>query len=162
MKPSDVRNSMRSTLGKWFRIDAWSIGLPEEIKDFTKPPSIAREKPISELVSIDRPLNSVRNSAYLIRQKLSYQILYRLPNTLTYEEILTTYRGKFEDQTASFCAWIVHNPECLNFKTVDANAKVSCPELASKDWLLSSTIELQITYESTYSPTNNVPFSNSY
>jgi hypothetical protein len=27
---------------------------------------------------------------------------------------------------------------------------------------LSSTIELQITYESTYSPTNNVPFSNSY
>lgn len=150
MQASDIRLNFRKALGDWFRIDSWSIGLPDEIVDFDKPPSVAREKPISEVQSIERTLHGVRNAAYVIRQKLSYQVLYRLPSTLTYEEILLKYRSEFEDQTTSFCAWVKHNPELLKLNTAEPNAKVSCPELRSGDWLLSNTIEFVVTYESAY------------
>lgn len=150
MNASDIRTVFRKSLESWFRIDAWSIGLPDEIKDFDNPPSIAREKPISEVIAIERTLNSCRNSAYVIRQKVSYQVLYRLPSTLNYEEILRDYRGAFEDQTISFCAWVKHNPECLGLNTAEPNAKISCPELRSNDWLLSNTIDIIVTYEGSY------------
>jgi hypothetical protein len=150
MNSSEVRLNMRRSLGDWFRIDSWSIGLPDEIVDFDTPPSVAREKPISEVLSIERPLHGIRNAAYVIRQKLSYQVLYRLPSTLTYEEILLQYRSSFEDQTTAFCAWVKHNPELLKLNTAEPSAKVSCPELRSGDWLLSNTIDFVVTYESDY------------
>jgi len=150
LKPSELRSNLRECIEQWFRIDEWGLKLPSEIRDFDNPPSIGRETPISELLKIEHNAGSASNGYGLITQKLGYQVLFRLPNTLTPEEVSINYRRPFEDTVINFCGYLEINPEIIQADTVSTKAKVSTPELKSNDWLLSATIEMIIQYDCGY------------
>jgi len=158
MTPSELRAVLRSEFEDWFRIDKWSIGLPEEVKDFNRPPSVGREKPVSEVLAIERIVNRPRNTNYLIRERRSLQGIYRLPRVLQYAEVIQDYRNPFEDRITAFCASLQYQPP-IGVNTVECSARVSCPELKSGDWLLTTSIEFTITYESSHCCTDTPLFT---
>lgn len=155
MNPESFRLQFRSSLERWFRIDEWSLGLPEPRNDVNRPASVAREKPITEIDQLRNVLGHSLNYSYQISQKFNYQVLYRLSNTLKYEQVLLDYRSPFETQLVAFSSYLIRSPGCLNCTEIrDIKTKVSSPELRQGDWLLSGQVEGLAIYES--DPINTV------
>lgn len=147
MTPSELRIVLRGEFEKFFRVDKWSIGLPDEIKDFNHPPSVGREKPVSEILAIERMLGRPHNTNFQVRERRNFDIVYRLPQTLTYEDVIQNYRNSFETTAIAFCAALQRQPP-IGIIDIEPSASVFVRERSNGDWLLVLRTELVIVYES--------------
>ena len=149
MNPETFRRQFRASLERWFRIDEWTLGLPEPRNDVNQPSSVAREKPITEIERLVNVSGHSLNYSYQVQQRFNFQILYRLSNTLKYEDVLLSYRSPFETQLVAFASYLLRSPGCLSCTDIrDVKIKVSSPELRQGDWLLSGQVEGLALYES--------------
>lgn len=148
MTPETFRRNMRDLIERWFRIDQWSLNKPESRLDIDHPPSVARESPLTTVTKLTNVTNRSTNPSFQVEQKASYQVLYRLPGSYTYDQVLHEYRGAFETQLLALAGKLQNDPGCIECTSAKVSIKVSAPQVEKKDYILSGQLEGTFTYES--------------
>lgn len=144
MRPSEVRASLRSWLESLVPVDEWGIGMPAEIYSYDRPPSKGREKPVTEFVGV-LPQGGDES---ILSEKIELQVVYRYPATQNYETLTQNGRNQLEDAIATGICHLCVHPECLgeDVREVKVMAIVSCPQLKSRDWLLSARVVFTVRF----------------
>lgn len=136
MTVATLRQALKNYLSSRLRIDQWGVGLPANISDPRKPPSIALDEP-GKFEESGFFQGQGSPTPVTVAATLPFQILYRFHSTYKYDQLP---RGEFEAKLIELRSVLRQSVGCElddvlpgSFKT---SSSVAVAQQENKDWLL--------------------------
>lgn len=142
---------IRDFLETVFRIDRWSIDVPDYESDSLVPPSSAIAKPPRAVNINTRRLGPqyasvLRGMPFPAKTEFGYQILYRYPRNATYEQ-LPLNEALALLQSALLRAQTEMEEGVDRFIDIVGSGDITVAEDEKNDWILCFNLSFVVTYE---------------
>lgn len=146
MDITGLRDIFKTWLAKYLRIDKWGLGLPESMVDLLKPPSLATDRPASEMRVLTASGGYEEDRLISSAVVLPFHIVYRFDSSITYSEIPL---GEAENYL-KYLLDKIKTSDCFddNIRKIEPSGRVLIGEGSNGDRLIKMEIELEITYDS--------------
>lgn len=155
MDITGLRTIFKTWLNSHLRIDKWGLGLPESMVDLLKPPSLATDRPASEMRVLTAGGGYEEDRLISSAVVLPFHIVYRFDSSITYSEIPL---GEAENYL-KFILDRIKTSDCFDesIRKIEPTGRVLIGEGANGDRLIKLEIELEIIYDS-YAETKTSPY----
>ena len=135
--PAELRGNVRRWLSQNFRIDEWGLNPPAAIRNADRPPSIGRERPLTEISELKAISKDIRSPLASLAIGMGIHIVYRMPREFSYEQLLAV-RQEAEARLANLLMDARVQPGCIDrrIERLRLEGKVLWNEEEGGDWLL--------------------------